>query len=720
MSTNKNTIDRREFIEISTKGAAALGLVSLPMLNSCAADVVKTVKGACYHDCPDRCSWHVTTVNNKVTEFKASQDNPFTAGKLCDKMVNFPQDVTYHPDRILTPLKRIGPKGEAQFEKISWEQAIQEVSDKLKAVIDKKGGEAILPYSFGGNQGMVQGDGISKRFFARAGASRLERTICGDPAVEGVLATNGQTTGVLTEDIVHSRFIILWGTNPVQSNQHLWPFIEKARSNGAKIVVIDPFVSQTAEKANWHIQPNPGTDTALALGLIHVILREGLQDQDYIDRYTSGIDELTAHVKNYAPQTVAEITGLEEDVIVELAKAYAAGDPSLIRVLIGMEHQANGSSAFRTIAMLPSITGAWRHFGGGLMHFTYELAGKALNWNSFTLPESLANQKTRAINMIQLGKALTDRQLTPSIDALFVYNSNPAVTTPNQNLVLEGLKREDLMTVVIEHFMTDTARYADYIFPATSVLENWDILDSWGTTYVNINEPAIAPLGEAKPNTEFFRLLSKAMGYTEPYLYETDLEMVKNTLDTKHEYMKGVTFESLRKTGWAKYQVPEKWMPHLEGNFGTASGKCLFYNPDIDPPLPHYVPVAIDQESLAKYPLQLMSIKTPKNFLNSSHANVDYLIQKEGKPYLEISEEDSIARNITDGDEVKVVNQRGRVFLTARIGKKVKAGTVCMPQGFWPSRMKGGSSANALTDDLLTDMGRGGAIQEARVEVIKA
>jgi anaerobic selenocysteine-containing dehydrogenase len=719
MTIKKNTIDRREFIEISTKGAAVLGLASLPLINSCASDVTKIVKGACYHDCPDRCSWHVTTVNGKVTDFKASQDNPFTAGKLCDKMVNFPQDVTYHPDRILTPLKRIGQKGEAQFERVSWKQAITEVADKLKTIVNQKGGEAILPYSFGGNQGMVQGDGISKRFFARIGASRLERTICGDPAVEGVLATNGQTTGVLPEDIVHGRFIILWGTNPVQSNQHLWPFIEKAKSNGAKIVVIDPFVSQTAEKADWHIQPKPGTDTALALGLIQVILSEGLQDQDYIDSYTSGIEELTAHVAKYPPEKVAEITGLDKETILELARAYAAGEPSLIRILIGMEHQANGSSAFRTVSMLPAITGAWRQFGGGLMHMTYELAGEALNWSSFNLPEELANQQTRTINMIQLGKALTDQELTPSIDALIVYNSNPAVTTPNQNLVLEGLKRNDLLTVVSEHFMTDTARYADYIFPATSVLENWDILDSWGTPYLNINEPAIAPLGESKPNSEFFRLLSKEMGFTESYLYETDLDMVKNTLDTKHEYLKGVTFESMKKTGWTKYQLPEMWMPHAEGNFGTKSGKCLFYNHDIDPSLPDYVPVVYDRSIIEKYPLQLLSIKTPKHFLNSSHANIDYLISKEGKPYLEISEQDAVSRNIKNGDELKVVNQRGRVFLTARIGKKVKAGTVCMPQGFWPSLMKGGSSANALTDDMLTDMGRGGAIQEARVEVLK-
>ena len=297
-TSGKNNIDRREFIAISTKSAVGIGLATLPFSNtSCTTDTTKTIHGACYHDCPDRCSWHVTVVENKITEFKASSDNPFTAGKLCDKMNNFPSDVTFHPDRLLTPLKRIGEKGKVEFEKISWDQAITEVASKLKTIIDQKGGEAILPYSFGGNQGMVQSDGISKRFFAQVGASQLERTICGDAAVAGVLATNGQTTGVLPEDIIHSRYIVLWGTNPMLSNQHLWPFIETARSNGAKLIVVDPFQSLTATQADLHIQPIPGTDTALALGLIHIILAEELQDQEYIDQYTVGIDELKNHVE---------------------------------------------------------------------------------------------------------------------------------------------------------------------------------------------------------------------------------------------------------------------------------------------------------------------------------------------------------------------------------------------------------------------------------------
>jgi anaerobic selenocysteine-containing dehydrogenase len=720
MRSKKKGIDRRDFLEISGKTAIGMSLTSLPLVTASCHDnaITKTTHGACYHDCPDRCSWKVTTSDDKVVGFEASH-NAYTAGKLCHKMDTFPDDVTYHPNRILTPLKRTGLKGKAAFKKISWEQAISEVASKLQSIIETKGGASILPYSFGGNQGKVQGKALSNRFFAHIGASQLERTICGSAAVAGVLAANGQTTGVLPEDCIHSRFIILWGTNPVLSNQHLWPFIQKAKDNGAKIVVVDPFKSLTSEQADWHIQPYPGTDTALALGLMHVILKENLHDQDYVDRYAVGFDELKEHVYKYDPDTVAQITGLEKETVISLAKSYAQSTPSLIRVLIGMEHQVNGASAFRAVAMLPTLTGAWRHFGGGLMHMTYELFGASLNWEGINLPKALAAKKTRSVNMITLGKALTSKELNPSIDALFVFNSNPAVTTPNQNLILKGLEREDLLTVVSEHFLTDTARYADYIFPATTVLENWDILDSWGTAYININEPAIKPLGESKPNSELFRLLAREMGFSEAYLYESDIDIVKKTLQSDHEYMKGITFESLRKTGGQRLNLPDKWMPHAKGNFNTKTGKCHFYDEDIEPHLPTYIPRQYSKSDQEKYPLHLLTIKTPKYLLNSSHANIDHVLKKEGKPYLEVNPEDAAKRNIRDGDELRVYNQRGRVIISARISRKVAKGVVCMPQGYWPSLMKGGSSANALTGDLLTDMGRGGAIQEAKVEIIK-
>ncbi|MEZ4903009.1 MAG: molybdopterin-dependent oxidoreductase [Spirosomataceae bacterium] len=431
MATSKE-ITRRNFLEISTQGAAGLALTPL-LASSCSeANASKTVNGACCLDCPDSCSWQVTVNNNQVTEFKAPAEHPFIAGKLCDKMANYPTDVTYSPQRLLKPLKRIGRKGEGKFEEITWEKAISEISKQLQAIIKKKGGEAIMPFSYGGNEGRVQAN-AGDHFFAHKGATQLERNICGGAVEAGIVATNGQTTGVLPEDIIHSRYIILWGTNPVHSNQHLWAMLEKNKSKTTKLVVIDPFLSQTAMQADWHLQPLPGTDTALALGLIHVILNERLQDQDYIDQYTTGIEELTKHVAQYTPQAVAQITGINEGDITRLAREYAQGNPSLIRVLIGLEHQANGASAARAIAMLPALTGAWRQLGGGLMNMTYELFGEALNYQLLNMPEELKNNKVRKINMVQLGKALTNNNLQPPVHAFIVFNSNPAITMPNQN-----------------------------------------------------------------------------------------------------------------------------------------------------------------------------------------------------------------------------------------------------------------------------------------------
>jgi len=570
---------------------------------------------------------------------------------------------------------------------------------------------------------LVQNNSIGGRFFAHIGASRLNRTICGDAAVAGVMAANGKTTGVLPEDIIHSKYILLWGTNPVISNQHLWPLIQTARQKGAQVVVIDPFESKTALEADVHLHLLPGTDTALALGMIHVILSENLQDQEYIDNYTVGFEELNTHVQAYDPETVAGITGLSSDTIIELSRNYAQAKPSLIRVLVGLEHHANGANAFRAIAMLPALTGAWKELGGGMMHMTYELFGQALNWESLGIADQIESRESRSVNMIQVGRALTDPSMVPGIHSLFVYNSNPAVIAPNQNLVNKGLEREDLFTVVLEHFLTDTARYADYIFPATTQLEHWDLMTSWGQNYINLNQPAIEPLGQAKPNTEFFRLLAKEMGITENYLFQSDLDIIRETLKSKHEYLKGISFDYLKKNGWAMLNLPRPWMPFADGNFGTNSGKCEFYSSTLKEeglsPLPEYNPVKYSEEELNNFPLLLLTIKSTNNFLNSSHANIDHLLKKEGAPLLDIHRLDAETRGIGDGDEVKVFNANGKMILKARIRNKVKQGVVCMPQGYWPSLLSGGSSANALTNDRLTDMGEGGALQEARVEVVK-
>jgi anaerobic selenocysteine-containing dehydrogenase len=726
MAKKSKKLTRRKFIDLGTQGYASIQLAqgipaSLLAISGSGSTKTKTVHGVCYHDCPDSCSWKVTVEDGKIKDFGGDKDNPFTAGKLCSKMETFPQDITFHPDRILTPLKRTGIKGEGKFEKISWEQALKEVAENLKSSVAKHGGESVLPFGYMGTQGLIQKAAMSKRFFTKLGTSNLAETICGAPAITGNMAANGQVMGVVPEDIVHSRYIILWGTNTKNSNVHLWPFILEARNRGAKIIVVDPFKSATAMEADLHIQLMPGTDVALALGMMYVIISEGLTDDDYIEKYTIGYDALKEHVQEYNPATVAAICGLEESIIVDFAREYAKAKPSLIRYLVGMEHNYNGGDAFRSVGMLPSLTGAWREHGGGLMHLSYEMFGKALNYKRLNMHTSLAEKETRWINMVQLGRVLNDPNLNPPIKTLFVFNANPVVTIPNQNLIRKGLQRDDLLTIVVEHFVTDTAKYADYIFPATTQLEHWDVADSWGQLYVNLNQPAIEPLGESKPNSEFFRLLAKEIGFTDDCFEESDIDIAKSLFDTDHPYMKGITFKYLKENGWARLKIPEPFLPHAKGNFGTTSGKCEFYSSSLEDSgkaLPAYK--VVPHENPEQYPLQLLTVKATKGFHNSSHGNVKHLIHAEGFPTLDMSSEDAQSRKISDGDEVKVQNQYGTVILKARIRNRVRPGVVLMPHGSWPSLVKGDSTSNAMTNDLLSDLGGGAALQDCRVQVIKS
>ncbi len=726
MSGKRNKISRRRFIDLGVQGYAGLQLAHLAPaallpFSGCHPQHTKTVHGVCYHDCPDSCSWEVTLEDGKIKDFYASKDNPFTNGKLCGKMETFPWDVTFHPDRILYPLKRTGQKGEGKFEKIGWEQALKEIAEKLKESVTQHGGESVLPFGYMGTQGLLQKDAMSKRFFAKLGASNLEETICGSTAITGNKLVNGQVIGVLPEDIVHSRYIILWGTNTKNANVHLWPFVLEAKKRGAKITVIDPFKSVTAIEADQHIQLMPGTDVALALAMMHVIINEGLTDNDYIEKYTEGFDALKDHVQQYDPATVASICRVDENLIVDFAREYAMVKPTLIRYLIGMEHNYNGGDAFRSIGMLPSLTGAWREHGGGLMHLTYELFGEAFNFNRLNLYASLSEKETRWLNMVQLGSLLNDPELSPEIKTLFVFNANPAVTIPNQNLIRKGLEREDLLTIVLEHFITDTAQYADYIFPATTQLEHWDVADSWGQVYVNLNQPAIEPLGESKANNEFFRLLAKEMDFKEKCFDEQDMDIAKSIFETDHPYMKGITFEYLKKNGWARLKIQEPYLPHAEGNFGTISGKCEFYSTSLEgsgQALPDYKIVPLNNPD--QYPLQLLTVKATKNFHNSSHANIEHLLEAEGPATLDMSYEDAHKRKINDGDQVEVKNENGSVLLIAKLRNRIRQGVVLMPHGYWPSLVKGKSTSNALTHDLISDHGGGAALQECRVEVIKS
>lgn len=683
-----------------------------------------SVCGACPHDCPDTCAWTVTVVDSRAVALQPDKTHPFTQGRLCAKVNRYLEDRVYSDQRLRYPLRRTGAKGEGRFERVSWDEALADVAGRLQQIMGEEGPEAILPYSYMGTQGMIQGSSLDRRFFAHLGASQLARTICGSTAGAGVSATLGSSVGLVPQEIVHSRFIILWGTNTVVTNLHLWPFVQEARANGALLVVIDPVRSRTAAQADWHIRPLPGTDAALALGIMHVIVAEGLHDEEYIEKHTLGFAPLRERLAEYPPQRVARITGVAAEEVGRLARAYARATPATIRTLIGMERHENGAMALRTVACLPALTGAWRQRGGGLLHTTAGLFYEALNTSALEMPE-LIDPATRIINMVEIGKALTDSRLAPPIRALVVYNSNPAVIAPNQNLVHTGLQREDLFTVVVEQFLTDTARYADYVFPATTQVEHHDLLWSWGHTYLSLNRPAIEPLGEALPNTEFFRRLARQMGFAEPYLFESDEDLIVSVLESIHPYVQGISYEQLQVEGWAPLRLPEPWLPFAEGNFPTPSGKCEFYVASWDvaglDPLPAYVvpreSVGGDAVLAARYPLALLTPKSTLHFLNSSYAHLPRHLQAAGEPLLTIHPDDARPRQIEDGDMVEVFNDRGTVQLRAAVGDSVRPGVVALPFGWWPSLREDGAAANVLTADGISDRGGGGNFYDTLVEV---
>jgi len=663
------------------------------------------VRGGCPHDCPDTCAWQVTVEDGRAVKLAGDPNHPFTRGGLCAK-VNRYLDRVYDPDRVLYPLRRVGAKGEGRFQRVSWEEALGEVAARLKAVVEEWGGEAVLPYSFAGNMGLIQYQGLDRRFFARLGASQLARTICGGTANAGVAATLGTFTGIRPEDVAHARYIVLWGANTVVTNLHLWPFVRQARQAGARLVVIDPLLTRTALEADWHLRPLPGSDGALALGMMHVIVREGLQDQDYLDRHATGFEQLRARLDEYPPERVAELCGLAAADVERLAREYATVRPALIRTVVGPEKHPQGGQAFRAISSLPAVTGAWRERGGGLLHWTRTLFTQAFNERAVRRPD-LQDPKKRTLNMVQLGRALTDPSLQPPVKALFVYNSNPAGIAPNQNLVLEGLRREDLLTVVSEIRMTDTARHADFVLPACSFVEQWDLLFPWGHTYATLNRPAIEPLGESVPNTELFRRLAAAMGFDEPYFQETDEEIIRAALESDHQLMRGISYERLLSEGWAPLNLPEDWRPFAEGGFPTKSGKCELYSERLAAqgadPLPSYVPPAANG-----HPLVLVSAKTALHFLNSSYSDLPRHSKAEGEPAVDLHPADAAARSVADGARVRVFNERGSLELTARVGDAVRPGVVAIAHG---------RSANALTSDGLTDLGGGADFYSTRVEV---
>ena len=692
------------------------------------AQSLKTIHATCPHDCPDTCSMLVTVKDGKAISLKGNPDHPITKGFLCGKVSRYIER-TYHPTRLLHPLKRIGAKGEGRFQKISWQEAIDTVASKLGSIIDSPfGPQSILPYSYAGTMGRLQSSSIDRRFFHRIGASLLERTICATAGVAGSQMTLGARAAIDPEAVVHSKLIINWGSNTSVTNSHLWAIMHRARKAGAKIITIDPFRSKTAEKSDLWIPIRPGTDAALALGIMHVIFRDNLQDQDFIDKFCLGGEELKSRAQDFTPDKVSTITGLKPSIIEQLAHDYASIKPAFIRLNYGLQRHGGGGMAVRAITCLPGIIGAWKETGGGAFLSTsgmYPLKAATAFERHDLIPKG-----TRSINMSLLADALSVNNLAPPIKALVVYNSNPAAVCPDQSKVIRGLKREDLFTVVLEQFPTDTVDYADIVLPATTQLEHWDLHTSYGHLHVQINEPAIAPLGESLPNTEIFRMLAKAMKL-EPELYEaTDIELIKEALEPSGggfnpaNVMSKITFEQLKKEGSMRLDLPKDYAPFANGNFPTPSGKCEFFSTSMQKlgldPLPSYTPSHEDPQTrmdlTAHYPIQLLSPPDPA-FLNSSFANLDWQKQDAGRPTLLISPKDAASRGITEEARVRIFNNRGEFLAHAKITDAVLSG-VAVAQGLWWNKdIPGKANANATTSTAITDLGAGATFFDNLIEV---
>ena len=667
--------------------------------------------GACPHDCPDTCAWLVKVENDEALAVIGDPNHPFTAGTLCSKLKHYERR-THSDQRVLYPQKRVGTKGRGKFERISWHTAIEEITEHIKRCAADYGPLSIMPHNFAGTIGMLQryaGDA----FFAKLGATGVHRDICGSVAGEGVSDTIGTTDGMLPEDLVHARLIIIWGTNTVSTNLHLWSsVIRKARANGTKVVVIDPVKTATAARADQHLQLKPGTDGALALGLMNVIINESLFDADYVANATWGFEALCERVAEFTPQRVAEITGIASEEIVTLARTYATTKPAAIRLSVGMERHANGYSMVRAVACLPGLSGAWRDRGGGICQFMAATVRGALNANVIDVPTSWPLPE-RFVHLAQLGQALTDTTMAPPIKCLFVFNSNPLVTAPNQNLTQRGLMREDLVTIVHEQFMTDTARYADYLLPATTQLEHLELMPSWGTPYLAFNEVAISPRGEAIPNTELFRRLSLAMGYDDEILVSSDEQRIRDLLQSESEYLSGITFESIKKSGWARLNIPEPYQPLGGGDFPTPSGKFEFYSEAAQlkgrDPLPNYEQIPAS----GSFPLNLIAAKSP-HFLNSEYVNLQTNTRE---VTVNINPSDALSRKICEGDSVRVYNAHGDLRATAQVSEQTKPGVLAMAFSWWQDVTSVRQSPNALTPDGLTTIGIGSNAFDATVDI---
>ena len=690
----------------------------------------RTVRAVCPHDCPDTCGMVVTVADGRAVSLRGDADHPFTKGFLCQKVARY-LDRVYHAERLKYPMKRVGPKGKGEFTRITWEEAIDAIARRFTAIAaSPEGRQAILPYSYAGTMGKLQGSSLDRRFFHRLGASLLDRTICATAGAAGCDVTLGTRAALDPEAVVHSRYIINWGSNTSVTNMHLWAIMHRARKAGAKIVSIDPYRCKTAARSDWWLPIRPGTDAALALGLMHVVWRDGLQDDEYLNSHCLGADLLRERaLSEYEPSRVTTITGIAESDIERLAREYATVKPSLIRLNYGLQRHGGGGMAVRTITCLPAIVGAWRNVGGGALLST----SKLYPFNNARLERpDLIPPGTRTINMSQLAEALTGELAPPPVRALYVYNCNPAAVCPDQSRVLNGLRREDLFTVVHEQFPTDTVDYADIVLPATTQLEHFDIHGSYGHLYVQTSEPAIAPLAEAKSNNDVFRLLARRMGF-EPELFDSsDEELAAEALQAPaspavfppRQAFEGITMERLQGNGPVRLNLPRDYAPFAEGGFGTPSGKCELYSPALaaegHDPLPTYTPPHEDPQTrpdlAARFPLQMVSPPAP-SFLNSTFVNIDDLRRMADEPTVEIHPDDAVARGIRDGQPVRVFNDRGSFQAKAIVAETVKAGVV-VTQGIWWNKYASDRvNCNTTTSSKLTDLGGGATFFDNLVQV---
>ena len=670
------------------------------------------VRGACGHDCPDTCHWIVEVKNGDAARMYGDPDHPFTRGTLCAKVNHYLERV-YHPDRVLHPLKRVGAKGEDRFARVTWDEALADIASRWKQIVDEFGAEAILPYSSAGVQGLVQQASIDLRLFGSMGCSGLDRNICGAVATAGLSATIGTGTGIDPEDIVHSRYVVLWGTNTIVTNLHFWPYVREAQRRGAKIVVVDPVRTRTAESADWHLQIKPASDAALALAMMHVIIRNGLVDHDYVSQHAVGYESLAARALEYAPAAVADTVGVPAEVIERFAREYATTQPSLVRALIGPEHHRNGAMQFRTMACLPVLTGAWKHRGGGLARSTHKLHFQVLDMDRVEMPE-VHKPGVRVLNMRDLGKDLCDPSLTPPIKSLMVYGANPMVSMPNQGRIREGLLRDDLFTVVHDLFVTDTALYADYVLPATSQIEHLDLSPAWGHLYLALNRPAIAPRGESLCNTEVFRRLARALGRTEAYLFESDESMLRAALASGHPWLEGITYERLWEEGYARLNRPDDWRPFANGGYATPSGKAELYSDALREAGHDPLPSAGDRRFGDG--LQLITGKQ-LHFLNSGYSNQERHRRRAGELFIELHAEDARERGVAAGETVTVRSGRNEVRAICRISDRIRPGVAWMPFGGLTDADGQRRSVNVLTAEEPTDWGGGSGLYDAFVEV---